>query len=97
MFAITFDLVVAEVLKVHPKGVAPAYAEIGQTLRQFGFNRIQGSVYVTEKEDMGNLVSALLALRAFPWFPETVRDIRAFRVELWSDFTPLMKEALKKR
>ncbi len=31
------------------------------------------------------------ALQALPWFPAAVRDIRAFRLELWSDFTPRMK------
>jgi virulence-associated protein VapD len=97
MFAISFDLVVAEVLKAHPKGVARAYADVGQTLRQFGFKHIQGSVYITENEDMSNLFSALLALRALSWFSASVRDIRAFRIEQWSDFTPLMKEGAKKR
>jgi virulence-associated protein VapD len=92
MFAIAFDLVVAEVLKEHPKGVTPAYIEIGQTLRHFGFKRIQGSVYVTENDDMANLFSALVALRSLPWFPASVRDIRAFRIEQWSDFTALMKQ-----
>ena len=32
------------------------------------------------------------ALKALPWFPASVRDIRAFRVEQWSDFTSLIKE-----
>jgi virulence-associated protein VapD len=92
MFAIAFDLVVAEALKSHPKGVSQAYADIGQNLNQFGFQRVQGSVYVTEKEDLANLFSAMTALRALPWFPTTVRDIRAFRLEQWSDFTPVMKQ-----
>ncbi|MDO6082441.1 virulence factor, partial [Neisseria gonorrhoeae] len=26
-----------------------------------------------------------------PWFPSSVRDIRAFRIEQWSDFTSLVK------
>ncbi len=93
MFAIAFDLVVAEAEEKHPKGSAQAYADVARTLKQFGFERVQGSVYVTEKEDMASLFSALLALRALPWFPATVRDIRAFRIEQWSDFTPLMKGA----
>lgn len=25
------------------------------------------------------------------WFPSSVRDIRAFRIEQWSDFTPVVK------
>ena len=31
------------------------------------------------------------ALKAIPWFTASVRDIRAFRVENWSDFTSFMK------
>jgi virulence-associated protein VapD len=31
------------------------------------------------------------ALKALPWFPTCVRDIRAFKVEHWSDFTDFMK------
>jgi virulence-associated protein VapD len=92
MFAIAFDLVVAEAEKSHPKGFSQAYADIGQLLNQFGFERVQGSLYVTKNEDMANLFSALLALRSLVWFPTTVRDIRAFRLEQWSDFTPLMKQ-----
>lgn len=93
MFAIAFDLVVAEALKSHPKGVSQAYADIGQTLKQFGFERVQGSVYVNDTEDLANLFSALMALRGLPWFPATVCDIRAFRLEQWSDFTPVMKQS----
>ena len=57
MFAIAFDLVVAEAEKSHPKGFSQAYADIGQLLSQFGFERIQGSLYVTDNEDMANLFS----------------------------------------
>ena len=32
-----------------------------------------------------------MALKALTWFPLSVRDIRAFRVEQWSDFTGLLK------
>ena len=48
-------------------------------------------MYVTDLDDMTNLFSAILALKALPWFPKSVRDVRGFRVELWSDFTPLVK------
>jgi virulence-associated protein VapD len=96
MFAIAFDLTVAEAEKRHPDGYAQAYADIGKTIRQYGFKRIQGSVYVTESEDMANLFSALQALRELSWLPASVRDIRAFRIEQWSDFTSLMKGHAKK-
>ena len=40
---------------------------------------------------MANLFAALLALKARPWFAVVVRDIRGFRLENCSDFTPLIK------
>jgi virulence-associated protein VapD len=91
MYAIAFDLTVAEAKMRHPKGVTAAYLEIAGTLETFGFRGIQGSVYVCESEDMANLFQAITALKALSWFPPSVRDIRAFRIEQWSDFTPLMK------
>lgn len=91
MFAIAFDLVVAETETHHPRGTSQAYDEIGQTLRRYGFQRVQGSVYVTETEDLALITQAMAALKALPWFPLCVRDVRAFRVEMWSDFTPFMK------
>ena len=93
MFAIAFDLVVADAEEHHPRGATAAYADIASTLRKFDFERIQGSVYVTETDDMANLFAALLALKALPWFSLAVRDIRGFRIENWSDFTPIIKGA----
>lgn len=91
MYAIAFDLVVADTEQQHPKGVSQAYAEIGATLAQYGFRRVQGSLYVTEDENMAQLFVAIQSLKAKSWFPPSVRDIRAFRIEQWSDFTPVVK------
>lgn len=91
MYAVAFDLVVAETEKHHPKGVSQAYAEIGAILGEHGFNRVQGSLYVTDNEDMAKLFLAIQALKARSWFPKSVRDIRAFRIEQWSDFTAVVK------
>ena len=71
--------------------MSQAYTEIGAVLSDYGFRRVQGSLYVTEDEDMANLFLAIQALRARAWFPKSVRDIRAFRIEQWSDFTPVVK------
>lgn len=65
MFAIAFDLVVADTEKHHPKGVSQAYSDIADTLGRFGFRRIQGSVYVTDSENMANLFEAIMALKSF--------------------------------
>lgn len=40
---------------------------------------------------MAQLFMAIQALKALPWAPKSVRDIRAFRIEQWSDFTPIVK------
>lgn len=93
MYAITFDLVVAETKKHHPRGdPSVAYREIYEVLvSKHGFEWKQGSVYILANDDMARLFAAIMALKALPWFPASVRDIRAFRVEQWSDFTPIVK------
>ena len=92
MFAVAFDLSTEQTNLHHPRRASQAYAGIAGVLRRFGFTWIQVSVYVCEREDLANLTLAMNALKALPWFPASVRDIRAFRVEQWSDFTAFMKE-----
>jgi virulence-associated protein VapD len=45
-----------------------------------------------KKNDMANLYRAIEALKKIDWFKKSVRDLRAFRVEDWSDFTSVIKE-----
>jgi len=68
-----------------------AYSDVASVLERHGFLWAQGSVYISESEDLANLLLAMNDLKALPWFPKVVRDIRAFRVEQWSDFTGFMK------
>jgi virulence-associated protein VapD len=91
MFAIAFDLTVRDTTKHHPKGMSAAYRDVGNLLAEFDFEWVQGSLYVTRREDLTNLFAALAALKALRWFPPSVRDIRAFRMENWSDFTDFVK------
>ncbi len=91
MYAIAFDLIVAETNQHHLKGTSQAYNDIAKVLIGFGFKWVQGSLYVNDNEDMANLFEAILALKNLAWFSKSVRDIRAFRVEQWSDFTKLVK------
>ncbi len=92
MYAVSFDLTVGDTEKHHPKGVSQAYTEIGAVLGEHGFRRVQGSLYVTDNEDMANLFLAIQSLRTRSWFPKSVRDIRAFRIDQWSDFTAMVKK-----
>lgn len=92
MFAIAFDMVVSDLKKNYGEPYNNAYFEIGVILRKYGFYNTQGSVYLTERNDMANLYRAIEALKKTDWFRNSVRDIRAFKVEDWSDFTPVFKE-----
>jgi virulence-associated protein VapD len=93
VFAIAFDLDTRSTRIAHPKGLTQAYTDIGSILNQHGFVWRQGSVYTSESEDLAALLMAMNALKALPWFSPAVRDIRAFRVEQWSDFTSFMKSS----
>ena len=91
MFAIAFDLEVAE-LKIHyGEPDNGAYFEIREEVKNFGFEWTQGSLYLTNNDDMANLMMALNALKNIQWFSKSVRDIRSFRVENWSNFTNYVK------
>jgi virulence-associated protein VapD len=45
-------------------------------LMEYGFRRVQGSLYVSDDEDMAKLFMAIQSLRSLAWFPKSVRDIR---------------------
>jgi virulence-associated protein VapD len=91
MFAIAFDMTIAELKKHYGEPYNNAYFEIRIELRKYGFFNMQGSVYLSENRDMSNLFRAINALKKIDWFRNSVRDIRAFRVEDWSDFTETIK------
>lgn len=89
--AIAADLVVAETPIHRPEGISQASSAIRTTLSGRGFDWVQGSPYTRKDEDLARLFSAIMALKGLPGFPQSVRDLRAFRVEQGSDFTTLMK------
>lgn len=87
MFAISFDMVVYDLKRYFGEPYTNAYFEISKVLRKYDFYNVQGSLYMTSKNDMANLFQAINSLKRIDWFRKSVRDIRAFRVEDWSDFT----------
>lgn len=92
MFAIAFDMDIKELRNTYGEPYNNAYYEIKILLRKYDFYNTQGSVYLTDKDDMANLFAAIYALKKITWFKSSVRDIRAFKVENWSDFTQIVKE-----
>jgi len=94
MYAIAFDMVVADLKAHYGDPNNGAYDEIRDELNQFGFERAQGSVYLYQNGDNGIAVvyRAINRLASIPWFKKAVRDIRVFKVEDWSDFTDIVKQ-----
>ena len=93
MYAVAFDLLHDVANALHPQGQRAAYSQIKRVLVRRGFRWVQGSVYVLDGDDMLPLVSAMDDLKREAWFCGCVRDIRAFRVEQWSDFTSFVQTA----
>ncbi|OOO00658.1 MAG: virulence associated protein VapD [Epulopiscium sp. Nele67-Bin004] len=93
MYAIAFDLKVDDLKKSYGEPYNRAYDEIRQELENLGFEWTQGSLYMstTEKNSLATVYKAINRLSSIDWFKKSVRDIRAFKVEDWSDFTDIVK------
>ena len=66
--------------------------KLKEVLKKNSFDWIQGSTYLTQSEDLGNLFRAIEALKKIEWFRKSVRDIRGYKVENWSNFTDFVKD-----
>jgi len=60
MFAISFDMLIADLKTNYGETYNNAYYEISVVLEEFHFFRAQGSVYLSEKNDMANLTKAMI-------------------------------------
>lgn len=86
-------MVISDLKKHYGEPYNNAYFEIKEVLRRNGFNWVQGSTYLTKSDDLGNVIKAIMALSKINWFKKSVRDIRGYKVENWSDFTDIVKNA----
>lgn len=93
MYALIFDLKIDDLKREYGDPYNRAYDEIRRELEQLGFEWMQGSVYIStsEKDTLTNVYKAINKLSKIDWFKKSVRDIRAFKVEDWSDFTEIVK------
>lgn len=93
MYAIAFDLKIDVLKKAYGDPYNGAYDEIRRELGTLGFDWTQGSVYInsSEKDTLTTVYKAINRLSKIAWFQQSVRDIRAFKVEDWSDFTDVVK------
>lgn len=93
MYAIAFDLRIDSLRQEYGDPYNKAYDEIRQELESIGFEWTQGSVYISksEKDTLTTVYRAINRLSNIGWFRASVRDIRAFKVEDWSDFTDIVR------
>lgn len=92
MYAIAFDIVISDLKEVYGTSYPNAYFEIKELMKSYEFEWTQGSVYVSKRNDLTSVYKAINSLSKIDWFKKSVRDIRAFKVEDWSDFTSIVKE-----
>jgi len=93
IYAIAFDLKIDDLKKQYSEPYNEAYDEIRQELELLGFEWTQGSVYINHsgKDSLTTVYKAINRLSNIAWFKKSVRDIGAFKVEDWSDFTEIVK------
>jgi virulence-associated protein VapD len=98
VYAIAFDLDSASAERhCGPNWRGTCYAKIASVFADFGFARVQGSVYFgDEKSDAVHCVMAVQeADRRFAWFAQTVRDLRMLRVDEDNDLMPAINNRLR--
>lgn len=93
MYAIAFDLKIEDLKKNYGDPYNKAYDDIRQELDALGFEWTQGSLYINKNSDntLTGVYKVITKLSQIDWFKKSVRDIRAFKVEDWSDFTEIVK------
>lgn len=98
VYAIAFDLDSA-IAEKHcgPNWRGICYAKIASVFAQFGFGRVQGSVYFgDESSDAVRCVMAVQeADRRFAWFASAVKDLRMLRVDEDNDLLPALSGRLR--
>jgi len=93
MYAIAFDLKIDDLKREFGEPYNKAYDDIRQEMETLGFEWTQGSVYInkTQINGLATVYKAINKLSNIEWFKKSVRDIRAFKLEDWSDFTDIVK------
>lgn len=91
-YAITFDLDTSILEKAYPNSSwNNAYSDIKKVLESCGFTRQQGSVYFGDSIDAVKCVLAAQKLSStYPWFKNSVKDIRMLRIEEQNDLYPAL-------
>lgn len=93
MYAMALDLKIEDLKEFYGDPYNNAYDEIRQELDEFGFEWTQGSLYInrSDVDSLAAVYKAISRLSEIDWFKKSIRDIKVFKVEDWSDFTDIVK------
>src|SRR5262245_30167319 len=97
VYAIAFDLDMAQLRTNYGDPYNNAYLEIRRVLQRHGFTWQQGSVYFggPEVTSVTCVLAAIDLARSLPWFAASVRDIRMLRIEELNDLMPAVQQAIR--
>lgn len=72
-----------------------AFDEISHELKGFAFEKTTGNIFIhrLEKDGLKDLYRAINRLSTIPWLKDSIRELRAFKIEDWSNFTSIIKES----
>ena len=98
VYAIAFDLDTTAAERVcGPTNWRNCYPRIASVFAEFGFTRVQGSVFFGD--DNSDAVHCVMAVqeadRRFAWFAQVVRDLRMLRVDEDNDLMPAINNRLR--
>ena len=93
MYALSFDMVVSDLKQYYGEPYNKAYYENKIFVEKQRLYVGSGSTYLTANDDLTALVKVVMELSKIDWFKKSVRDLRGFKVESWSDFTSLVKNS----
>jgi virulence-associated protein VapD len=97
MYAVSFDIDIEKLKTIHPDPnklkYGSSYREINEIMNDAGFLEKQDNFYISmlHRESLVYLYEVIHNLSKIEWFRESVKDIRAFKVEDWSNFTEVVK------
>mgnify|MGYP000881999015 CR=1 FL=1 len=93
MYAVSFDMEISKLKEHYGEPYNRAYDEIRALMHEFGFDWTQGSLYISndQENNLTKVYKMINQLSKINWFKQSVRDIRTFKVEDWSDFTDIVK------
>lgn len=94
MYAVSFDMEVSKLREHYGEPYNKAYDDIRCMMAELDFEWAQGSLYLSKNNQntLTHVYKVINKLSNVDWFKQSVRDIRAFKVEDWSDFTDIVKE-----